>query len=301
MYKKTLVSVGIVSSILAFTGCSSTGNNSHLDKYFESPLISKPVDSEGLKNSAKQNSELLVKNKIGSKDFELKNYNITIDGKSYKDGKKVDLKDLGGGGVAPTVRVTDIKETFDAHAKGKKVSIEADRKAYLYQQKYSIVGSLTPITHKVDGNVIEDYDVCKIDCDKLVLRGERTQVLPTAKASYTGIAWTKNATGNPDYTLGSLNYEVDFDKKEGSGKIDGADGLSNITLEKSKIVRVSSIDSLDKQMKSGQGIVGVANQGSEKGEYSLGFFGDKAQEIAGYVNFENKKDYVDVAFSGVKK
>lgn len=96
---------------------------------------------------------------------------------------------------------------------------------------------------------------------------------------YKGIAISNS-------TQGVFTYEVNFSRKTGSGKITNLQDYGNITLHKAPIT-----NQIDSTLFNGltpkpiSGIEGKAT-GSNLGnhaEYRLGFFGPKAEEIAGHI------------------
>ncbi|PNK60665.1 Slam-dependent surface lipoprotein [Psychrobacter sp. FDAARGOS_221] len=310
MLNKSFVVLPLVSMVSVLTACSSGGSHSRIDKILDVPLASKTLDTNGLVTNAKSDNNgvpWIVKNQLNGndKEFDIEDYEITIDNKTYKKGDKIDLKDLGANpGIAPTVTITDIQENFNVIDKnGKKLgNIETNRKAYLYQQQHSIIGSLGSISHKVNG---EDFNFasCDKNCDTPLFMGESTKNLPNAgRANYKGVAWTTKTNGEAPYTLGSLDYTVDFEAKNGSGNIKFSGKDNDIRLESSKIEALSgqNKNALDGSAMPGHGISGKAIQGDSKGQYDLRFFGPSAEEVAGYVDIEGTDKNVDVGFSGVK-
>lgn len=303
-----------MSIVATLSACSSSGGtNRFIESLTETPLVSKPLDTQGLQQQAASNVAVIAKTELGVKDnLQLKDYQISIGDKTYRSNDKVDLKDLGANNtlLAPTVTVTNIQEKFNIdHTKDGKpqtAKVEADRKAYLYQQQYSIVGVLEPLSHTINNQKIEDFARCTTNCDNLLLKGEMSKTLPTkGSANYTGVAWTRNQTDaqskSPAYTIGSLSYNVDFEQKKGSGEIIGADRLNNIQLKQADIAKIHHSSILDGQKIEGSGIIGDAVQNDKKGSYQLGFFGDQAKEIAGFIDMENTGTNIDVVFSGTKK
>lgn len=96
--------------------------------------------------------------------------------------------------------------------------------------------------------------------------------IPTAgKATYTGTAFDRNERGG-------LTYNVDFGAKSGEGRIDGLSRYGNITLAKSNFGT--------RQMLDGNTATGIAGTASttdgDRFAYSLGFYGDHAEEISGF-------------------
>ena len=129
------------------------------------------------------------------------------------------------------------------------------------------------------------------------------------KATYTGTAYA--VAGAKE--MGTLNYSVNFDKKEGSGSIEGIksfNGVNNvdrIMLSKEKFKSYNAKDTVFAgQNPSFYGVMdGKAKVQHDKSavddgySYSLAFFGDKANEINGYVSAKDGKKRA--AFVGVRK
>ena len=108
--------------------------------------------------------------------------------------------------------------------------------------------------------------------------------------TYKGVAFNGHETG-------SLSYTVDFGTKEGWGMITGISGTGNITMKKAPITN------LDNEVVTGLGIEGKAvfqKYPTITGNYELGFFGPKAEEIAGRVSDENDwySDLNEIGFGG---
>lgn len=103
---------------------------------------------------------------------------------------------------------------------------------------------------------------------------------------YKGIAF--NGSGQ-----GLLNYHVDFSKKTGSGQITGLKEHGNITLHQAAISHKIDPDKFNGNTpKPLAGIEGKAS-GDNLGNnpiYRLGFFGPKAEEIAGHIETQVKEN-----------
>lgn len=98
-----------------------------------------------------------------------------------------------------------------------------------------------------------------------------TAAIPAAgKATYTGIAFDHSERG-------SLTYNVDFGAKRGSGRIDGLSRYGDITLERAAFDRTKAMDGSAYTYIQGDA---STSRGGEM-DYILGFFGNRAEEIAG--------------------
>lgn len=127
----------------------------------------------------------------------------------------------------------------------------------IYNQPYSIIIADTESGTRNSSHFSELSNV--------LIAGLKTKLeaIPTkGTANYSGKAF--DAENN-----GTLDYNVNFENKTGSGTITGLG--NNITLERGSI--------------SGTGISSTANQGYKSGSYFLDFFGKNAEEIAGQILF----------------
>ncbi len=106
----------------------------------------------------------------------------------------------------------------------------------------------------------------------------------TGNFHYKGIAF--NGSGK-----GVLSYHVDFGSKTGSGRITGLKEHGDITLHQAKITdKIDSRDIGGNDKTIISGIEGKAT-GQDLGvsaKYRLGFFGPKAEEIAGHIETQNQ-------------
>ncbi|UTG75215.1 hypothetical protein KCG53_08130 [Neisseria subflava] len=131
----------------------------------------------------------------------------------------------------------------------------------IYNQPYSIIFADTKSGVRNFSSIINELS-------NVLIAGLKTKLeaIPTkGTANYSGKAF--DAENN-----GTLDYNVNFENKTGSGTITGLG--NNITLERGSI--------------SGTGISSTATQGYKSGSYSLDFFGKNAEEIAGKVIFNGK-------------
>lgn len=170
----------------------------------------------------------------------------------------------------------------------------------VYNQLYSgIVGDTdtevlqSPYEHVIGmQNAYNNYDI-------VLAVGVNTleKQLPTSGLiTYKGVAFDMTQQG-------TLNYHVDFAKKEGSGSITGLDKFGTITLETGKISNISlNSREADNYFEKNQvGITGLAKaekiadviwdkvttRDIVKG-YDLQFFGPNAEEITGIVKTDKQ-------------
>lgn len=132
------------------------------------------------------------------------------------------------------------------------------------------------------------------EIDIKTLHPTYTDFSPTAIGEFTKPEIVQKMSGSFHYKgmaisssgQGVFTYDVDFRSKTGSGKITSLQDYGNITLHKAPIT--NQIDSTlfhGLTPKPISGIEGKAT-GSNLGnhaEYRLGFFGPKAEEIAGHI------------------
>ncbi|QIM63597.1 hypothetical protein A1D29_10010 [Pasteurellaceae bacterium Orientalotternb1] len=127
----------------------------------------------------------------------------------------------------------------------------------LYNQTYSVVkGHYSGRSGTLDGVEIREHSFAP------TIAGLRTDIdaIPTeGKATYNGRAFNGNS-------LNDFTYTVDFGERTGSGKVKGIG--SEFILEKARIENARLVG-------------GVSIKNLPRGAYSLGFFGPKAEELAG--------------------
>ena len=188
-------------------------------------------------------------------------------GQYYSSEGEIVTKDTGSSSSASREVVTTPSGSYYAN-----VVKSTSSKSIIYNQPYSVVlGDYTNTSTTINGsNSVTDNLVININ-------GLRTALdaIPTlGTASYSGKAFDKNQQG-------TLSYNVDFTKKTGVGSIIGLG--DTIELQQGSIV--------------GNQISATAVQSKNTGNYNLGFYGKKAEEIAGKVIFNGKDT---VGFGGTR-
>ena len=157
----------------------------------------------------------------------------------------------------------------------------------VYNQPYSII--LGNYYNSVIAN-LADFVLSSDVSSDISIKGLKTnaQDIPSlGKATYNGKAFISdqnqliNHATPYVYKEGTVNYTVDFSSRKGSGLITGLD--DNINLQEGSI--------------SGNSISSIAQQGTKNGNYELGFYGKKAEEIAGKIVFDGKDT---VGFGGTR-
>lgn len=108
--------------------------------------------------------------------------------------------------------------------------------------------------------------------------------------SYAGQAFNQNS-------VGSLEYHINFNTRSGHGAISGLD-TGAISLNNANIGTVTHSNPDDSSLAM-LGIQGTAKfaDGRADGKYTLGIFGNEAQEIAGMIS---EQDVNTIGFGGVK-
>ena len=154
-----------------------------------------------------------------------------------------------------------------------------------YNQPYSVVVGKGDVTQTVDRyNSSNSSTVSTFAIDKVAGLATLDQNVPTTgKAVYTGGAFSA-ASDN-----GKLNYLIDFDKRKGSGDIQGLTEFGDIKLKEANLTKVNL------NGKSVTGVNGIA-QANEAGTYTLGLFGPQADEVAGKATIAQK----EIGFAGQK-
>ncbi|VEJ22273.1 factor H binding protein domain-containing protein [Neisseria animaloris] len=212
------------------------------------------------------------------------NVKLKINGKTYQSGEKIDIATLHQN----TVYNQSYEMTADKMENGRKVNFKEEGTARIYKNKYSVV--LAAHVEKEIQNNIRNVDKSKV----LAVQGEATELakLPTqGNFLYEGQAFTgKNDTGR-------LIYNVNFDRREGSGTILNLGKYDKISLGTGSIKEFKPNGTFGGKV----GIEGRASYGKSSGSYKLGFFGPKAEEIAGQAGLKIEGKDVNIGFGGRKQ
>ncbi|OSI36484.1 factor H binding protein domain-containing protein [Neisseria dumasiana] len=179
-----------------------------------------------------------------------------------------------------TVTLAGVQHNVGKMAKNELVEGVNGKEAFrAYRQAYSVVAGSFALQPTTGGDPDDNSPDMKMPMQVKLINGEATQTLPTAgKYTYNGAAFSNSETGR-------LTYNVDFDKKVGSGKITGINETGTIDLHETAFSNGAISNAAD----SSKVVVTHAIEGkthSEKlgeGDYNLSFFGPKAEEIAGQV------------------
>lgn len=278
MYKRHLAFITILSSLLA--GCGSSGgggNNIRPDpSVVDSSLTSVPAEYRDAVKAAKTFNPMAVLEQDLMDEEGMVVKQITVNGQALQNGQ-YSFSDLKNG-------LSNLAITVDYGLPADNQSLEkAKGNLFIYQQPYSVViGSVFTEdsgafadpdsfgTHYVDD--VQGLKTASAAIDTLNAEG--------AVFTYTGNAF--NGQGQ-----GDLVYQVNFATREGSGTITGLAETGTIDL------LPASIANLNNDLVKGMGIAGKAQFATAPGadiNYELGFFGPKAEEIAGRISFANDAD-----------
>ena len=229
------------------------------------PRVDFSVSYGGLKTNAIKDIQKLAKD-LGAPGATVKSYNVTL-GNQSSSGSDLKLSEYP---LKKLALNQDYRETAIARAEGNDYTVTRSGKAHIYRQNYSLIAGINPTNTTVRGSGVNESE--KLDDTYILIKGQTTQTLPTAgKFNYSGIA-------SDGVSQGKLAYSVNFDNGKGSGTITGIG--SDINLHEASIREGSYTNEIDNTEIKGYGIQGSSN----RGDYALGFFGPKAEEIVGTVN-----------------
>lgn len=231
----------------------------------------KYIDAGLLQEKAKVELNALAKD-LETNFKSLDEYTVYINNRRYPNAEGIRLGELGNG-----FKDLNVREVAKVTTKHGKYTVNREGKLYLYQQDYSLIANIMPAQVTISGmnDKIQDSSDAEV-----FVRGVPTVSLPeSGRAVYVGQAF---AEYDGKLKSGDLNYVVDFLTKTGSGYI--SSDVTNIELQKAKIVETSHTNELDRETISAYGIEGRATSTLGDGSYKLGFFGPKAEEIVGSVD-----------------
>ncbi|WP_096777461.1 factor H binding protein domain-containing protein [Neisseria dumasiana] len=225
------------------------------------------------------------------------NYQIQLNGKTYRSKDKIDISSLQLG-----LNTLPFKESISQTIEGlpsQQAAIEGNLR--LYKQHYSVLTG-TFVKKKFNQASPEDTEnenTFSFD-NGYAIQGDVTpfKMLPTEGVyTYNGKAFDEKAEG-------TLQYTIDFEKRVGSGSITGMKQFGDIKLNQASIKQITEEHPV---LKNGGEIEGTAvSEKLGKGEYALGIFGPKAEEIVGVADFvipgdseqEIEQQDVEIGFGG---
>lgn len=232
-------------------------------------------------------------------------YRATINNRTYRSNESVDVSTLGNG-----YQNYALQETSVTNIDGKRYTGERASRVQLYQQDNSLVlGRYTVSGQISDGSNPKTLSETDLRIDQLKGKptiGDDFKTLNTERAyfTYKGQAFTKAGAGD-------FEYSVDFVDQSGSGKITGLSDKGTINLNQANFAVIDHTNPDDRviSVQTGEeipniihliGIHGKAHfaDGRADGTYTLGFFGNGATEVAGFVTEDNTNT---VGFGGKKQ
>ncbi|WP_301912031.1 MULTISPECIES: factor H binding protein domain-containing protein [Neisseria] len=244
----------------------------------------------------------------------VRDMDVYINGEKYegKDGDEYAVKPLGLQ-----------SQTVEIYGQDKDQNYYSE-KSWVYEQPYSVVaGYFTQTIQNGKKDEAGKFDIGLSDIQGLAT--EKAQ-LPTAGAfDYEGKAFG-GSSAKLDSALeehqGKFKYRIDFDKRKGSGSIEGLSEYGRIDLKEADIgiLKVNNDESGYEMVSDETALehgnphpgyysfygVGKGEAASEHGGlkyYSLGIFGPEANEVAGVVGTSGDQNNFarDVGFGGQKK
>lgn len=243
------------------------------------PVVATPKPPVSVPSGANFDAKIVYNNEKNEQaiktELDLDSVKVTA---RYWGGKKLDETFVDLSKLANDLLAVDERVHMSALAEGGQHEGIVTQKYVIYKQPYSVVagqyfgGGSFPTLYE-DLSAHEKFD--SVD-----FAGQATQILPT-----TGLYNYKGFVFDKDAKKGELSYAIDFATKLGKGS-------ANIN-GKSAVLDEATISQFPTRSNgfgfTGYGIAGKASSNGESGHYDLGIFGDKAQEIAGRLEFENER------------
>lgn len=225
----------------------------------------------------------------------VRDMDVYINGKKYEGetGREYLVKPLGL--QSQTVEIYGQDKDQNYHSE----------KSWVYEQPYSVVAGY--FTQTIQNGKKDEDGAVKLDIGLSDIQGLATKEaqLPTAGAfDYEGKAFG-GSSAKPDSKLeehqGEFKYRIDFDKRKGSGSIEGLSEYGRIDLKEASIgmVKVNNDDHPGYGVDNGE----VASERGGLKYYSLGIFGPEANEVTGVVGTSGDHHNLarDVGFGGQRK
>lgn len=206
---------------------------------------------------------------------------LTLNGAAH--GLNLELQKLAQG-----VSTMNAVSTFTATINNQAHTVRVNETLRAYHQPNSIV-----LGSRFEGATVSGASLNKtIAGDKEVslhyITGNATKTLPTTGTfNYSGKSLDIDSEG-------TFNYAINFASKTGQGSV-ALNGKS-ISLEEGRIIPYT-FSTNDTTHFEGFGISGNAS-GGVTGGYTLGIFGEQAEEVAGYITPTTGEG---IGFGGVKK
>lgn len=202
------------------------------------------------------------------------------------NGKTQTLKK--GGKLDTGFLKTDKVSFYDYALKvnGQVITLEAGD-FQVYKQNYSTVAARYAKQKADKAGKLQNLDTYTFTVGEV--QGDETAYRNLPKQGsyqYSGIAF------NGDDNSGRLKYTVDFDKKQGNGKISGMAPHNNVDLLDAGITNNNG-----KAIISGK----TSLDGVENGRYDLKLFGPQAEEIAGKAQIKVDDSTKEIGLAGKKE
>nr|WP_283118989.1 factor H-binding protein [Neisseria sp. HMSC069H12] len=207
---------------------------------------------------------------------------LTANGKTQtlKKGGKLDT------GFLKTDKVSSYDYAQKIKVKGQVITLETGD-FQVYKQNYSTVAARYAKQKADDAGKLQNLDTYTFTVGEV--QGDETAYHNLPKQGsyqYSGIAF------NGDDRSGRLKYTVDFDKKQGYGKISSMASHNNVDLLAAGIANNNG-----KAAISGK----TSLNGVENGRYDLKLFGPQAEEIAGKAQIKVGDSTKEIGLAGKKE
>lgn len=178
-----------------------------------------------------------------------------------------------------TVTLAGVQHNVGKMAKNELVEGVNGKEAFrAYRQAYSVVAGSFALQSTTGGDPDDNSPDMKMPMQIKLINGEATQTLPTAgKYTYNGAAFSNSETGR-------LTYNVDFDKKVGSGAVTGLAQIGDVKLDQAELKHTNFSNPSNGSLVLAHGVEGTVSKDKELvGDYHVHLFGPNAEEVAGMV------------------
>lgn len=280
----TSLKLGVIACIsIGLTACGSSGGGSGTKVNLELPKQESPINTEPSINQVDPSYKERVKSiKNVSDEPALENLRNNWK-REYTSEQLKNLK------YFQNEKQIQEGESFPALSVGfhsYRERHEIDDKNYgeatvrIYELPYSQILAWSNSISVKNGqkNERKEMDLLFSDINGLATPPDTAKSLK-GSATYTGQAFDSKNTGK-------LTYSIDFGKQTGEGKITGFKDYGDIKLEKSNLKGFTdpyNEPHLAEPTMAVDRATATFSKTGEKGSYSLGLFGPKAEEIVGVV------------------
>lgn len=218
----------------------------------------------------------------------IKNVTLTINGKTYQTGKSIDIASISPNSVH--------NQDYEINGQTQKGEYKEKGTLRIYKTVQRFPKGHAAILAKYAEQQTENgVNKAANKFEVLSIQGNPTKLenLPKQGSySYQGLAFTgKNDTAQ-------FIYNIDFDKRVGSGQIGKSKQYDIIKLKEHDITALNASSNFH----ATTGIKGDAEYGGKTvGKYEVGLFGPAAEEIAGKANLNIGGNEVDFGFGATKQ